>query len=493
MSAHIFRLPVLWSSLAVLIACLGCKTTTTRPTSTASKPKTDAKPVHTVTNGALKSKAQLEAVLESTEMVAVKVTPKSWADFTVLEAVAHGAKVKKGDILVQCDPEKLKEQLADLEQDRPASALALEVASAELENLKQTTPLRLESAKRSHRIADEDYNYFESTGRAQREKNALFNVRSAEQRLENAVEELTQLEKMYQADDLTEETEEIILKRQRFAVDASKLSLESSKLFSERELKVFLPREHENLKSQKRDQELSLTLSEQTLPKSLSKKTYDVEKMKRDQKKGEKKLADLRYDLELLTIRAPADGVVYYGANENGKWPGGSSIAKRLVPGGKLPANEVFITIVDPEKLVLKAVVPEAELSKFKAGLTGQATPIAAPDAKLQARLDQLGQVPLPGGGFEAVMSFEPDSSVRLMPGMTCKVALGGSQKGEPVVAPKDAVFKDGGEPHVFVINGNGAEEKRVVKTGNSDDQVTEILEGLSKGEKILLKKPSAE
>jgi len=359
--------------------------------------------------------------------------------------VPHGARVKKGDVLVRCETDKIKEQISDMEQDAPGAKLALEIATTELDNLKQTSPLKLESARRSNRQADEDYSYFETTGRSQREKNAIFNVKSAEQRLDNAVEELTQLEKMYQADDLTEETEEIILKRQRFSVDAAKLSLESTKLYSERELKTFLPREHETLKNAKRDQELSLALTEQTLPKTLSKKIQDLDKMKRDQKKAEKKLTDLKQDLELMTIEAPADGIVYYGSNDNGKWPSAASLSKRLVPGGKLGANEVFMTILNPDKLVLRAIVPESELSNFKEGQKGQAAPIAAPDKKLAVKLEELGYVPAPGGGFEARLSLEADDDLRLMPGMTCKVTLNAAEKKADAEA-KEAVSKESDE-----------------------------------------------
>jgi HlyD family secretion protein len=422
------RISLAVSSLVLTaLLCAGCKTVPAKQTRASAKKAEPA--AQASTNATQKSKNQIDAVLESTEMAAIKIVPRTWADFTIIEAAAHGARVKKGDLLVRCETEKIKEQISDLEQDAPGSKLAFEIASAELENLKQSTPLRLENAKRTHRLADEDYSYFETIGRAQREKNAIFSVKSAEQRLQNATEELTQLQKMYQADDLTEETEEIILKRQRFAVDAAKLSLESSKLFSERELKTSLPREHESLKNAKRDQELALALAEQTFPKTLSKKIQDLDKMKRDQKKSEKRLNDLKHDLDLLTIDSPADGIVYYGANENGKWPGAATVAKRLVPGGKLAPNEIFITVINPDKLVLKAIVPEAELSKFKQGQKGEASPVAAPDKKLPVKLEELGYVPAPGGGFEATLSLEPAKDIRLMPGMTCKVTLSGGDK----------------------------------------------------------------
>src|SRR5206468_2329789 len=103
------------------------------------------------------------------------------------------------------------------------------------------------------RIAEEDYDYFQNTGRAQREKSARFNLKSAQQRLDNAKEELSQLEKMYKADDLTEETEEIVLKRQKFAVEAADYSLETSKQMADQSLNTTIPREHEGLKNAKRD------------------------------------------------------------------------------------------------------------------------------------------------------------------------------------------------------------------------------------------------
>ena len=454
----------------------------------AKTKKPEPPATHTVKRGVLKSKANVDAVLESAEMQPVKIVPNSWSDLTVAEVVPHGAKVSKGDILVRLETEKIRDQIEDLENERPGAKLAFELATAELENLEQTTPLKLDSAKRAFRNADEDYSYYESTGRPQREKSTKFSLKSSEQRLDNAMEELKQLEKMYEADDLTEETEEIVLKRQKFSVEAAQFFLENSKLNSTRDLEVMIPREYENLKNSRREQELSLALAEQNLPRALAKKKLDYEKLKRDQKKAEKKLADLKSDAELLTVRSPADGMVYYGACENGKWTSGGAVAKKLIPGGKLMANEVFMTIVDPEKLVLKATIQESELSHFKVGQKGTAAPIAAPDKKLPVRLEDLGYVPLPGGGYEARLSVKRDKSVRLVPGMTCKVSLTEGTGEETLLVPKEAVQSEGDEKFVMLAKKGTEGEKQIVKTGKSDDKNIQILEGLSEGDKILVK-----
>ncbi|MEY2411015.1 MAG: HlyD family secretion protein [Verrucomicrobiota bacterium] len=453
----------------------------------------DAKPApatHTVAKGTLKAKVQLDAVFESVDMTPVKIETKTWTDLTVLEAVPHGARVKKGERLVKIDTEKLLEQIKEQEQDAPGTVIALETAVAELANLEETTPLKLDAAKRTGRVATEELAYFESTGRAQREKNSRFNLKSAEQRLEGAREELKQLEKMYKADDLTEETEEIILKRQKFTVEASEISLESTKLMVDRDFKTLIPREHETLKATKKDQDFALSLSQLALPKTLAKKRLDLDKLKRDQKKADKKFADLKKDLENLSVISPADGIVYYGACENGKWTSGGIVAKKLVPTGKLSANEVFMTIVNPARMQLRAVATEADLANLKSGSHGTASPVSAPDKKFPVKLDELGTLPLPGGGFEARLSFEKDSTLHLMPGMNAKVAIGESGRGEVLLVPKDSIVTEGKKSFVYLSKEGTKSEKHAIKTGENDGKMIEILDGLSEGDKILATRP---
>lgn len=446
--------------------------------------------LHVAGRGTIKVKAQLDAVAEAVEAEPVKLAPKAWMDLTVIEAVQHGSRVKKGDILVKLDLEKLRDQLEDMEADRPLSSLTMDLAQAELENLKQSTPQKLEAARRTHRIANEEFDYFDSTGRSNREKMAKFGLKSSEQRLENAAEEMKQLEKMYKADDLTEETEEIVLKRQRFQVEAAQLFLQNSREGTERDLKVLIPREEEGLKNARREQELALTYSEQTLPKNLSKKQLDLEKLKRDQRKAERKLNDFRYDIDILTPRSPVDGIVYYGACENGKWTTGPIVSKKLVAGGKLMPNEILMTVVNPEKVRLRAVIPEADLGNFKSGLEGEATPTFATDRKLAVKLDDIGMVPLPGGGFDTTLSLTLDKEVRLLPGMNCKVSFGNVQKNVGIAVPKQAVFTEGTQKVVYVQKTDGSSDKRNVKTGESDDNLTEITDGIAAGDKVLLTKP---
>lgn len=443
-----------------------------------------------VIRGNLKPRLQVDGVFEALEMEPLKLAPKIWQDLQVVELLPPGAKVRKGDVIVKLETERLKDQIDELEWDRPNQSLTLETTLADLDYLKATTPLRLEAAKKAQRNTTEDLSHFELTGKDLREKSAKFNLKSTEQYLANQQEELRQLEKMYKADDLTEETEEIVLKRQKFEVERAQFTLESSRTGTERELNTAIPRELDNQRAAKKEAEYALSLAEQNLPRTLTKRTWEADKLKRDMRKAEKRLADLKADLDILTVRSPIDGVIYYGACQNGKWTTAPAVLPKLIPGGRLTPNEIFITVVNPERLRVRSIVSEADWSKISMGTRAQVMPTTHPERKLSARVEELGNYPLPMGGYETVLSFDSAEALRLVPGMTCKIQLSEGQSSPALLVPKAAVFLEGTQKVVFVSKEKSSPERRLVRAGDSDDTSTEILEGVTEGERVLLNHP---
>lgn len=446
--------------------------------------------VHEVRRGPIKFQVQADAVVEAAEMAAIKLAPKAWTDLTVLDAVAHGTRVERGDRLLKFETEKLEEQIADLEQDRTLANLALELSNAELANLREVTPARLEAARRSARIAVEELEYFDTTAREQRQNNSLFGITNALWRLQNAQEELAQLEQMYKADHLTEETEEIILKRQRFQVEAARFSLETTEKNVARDLSVNLPRDADRLRNERRDQEAALALAEITIPRALARKELDVEKAKRDGTKSERRLDQLKQDLASLQVTAPIAGIVYYGSCQLGRWNGGGEAARKLIPGGKVGPQEVIMTVVNPDRLVARISVAESELSYVAAGLAGEAAPAFNPGKKLPAKILESSLVPLAAGGFGALVGIENSEGLTLMPGMSCRVSFANVEKPDALIVPKTAVFTDNNEKVVYVVTGDEKPARRAVKIGFSNDLSTEIVDGVAEGDKITLTKP---
>ena len=193
--------------------------------------KSAAKTVKVV-KGPCKVEVSLHGTFAAAEMTEIRFSPKTWSGpFTIRKLVQHGTAVKKGDVVVELDPTKLDQAVRDLETENRLSELAVRQAEAELPVLEKFMPIELAEAERLKKQAIENQDRFLKIDRAHDEETLREEIKSATHWLEYAREELKQLQKMYRDKDLTEETEEMILKRQRNQVAQYEFFLKSAKLF----------------------------------------------------------------------------------------------------------------------------------------------------------------------------------------------------------------------------------------------------------------------
>ena len=313
-----------------------------------SKPAT-----YTVKADLLKIDLELEGVFVAQTMTPVELRPESWSNFKVVDAVEHGEEVKKGDILVEFETDTIDEAIADQESAQELAELSLKQAELGLKLLEMTTPIDLKMAERQKRMMAEDLERFLKIDIDLTKKSASSNLKSSEQSLEYQLEELNQLEKMYKADDLTEETEEIILKRQRNAVERAKFYLELSKNRYDETMNVYLPRDKESMQVSADLYKMTIDRTKASLPIDLKREKIAFEKLKVQQKRDLEKFAKLKKDRKLMTITAPASGIVYYGKCVLGKWSGASSVAEKLRPDATASIG-TLMTIVSPRPLQVR-------------------------------------------------------------------------------------------------------------------------------------------
>lgn len=186
------------------------------PVATPTPPATPPVPTYTVKREPLKIQFELDGTFESRTMSEIILRPEEWISYTVLKAVEHGTRMKKDDVLIEFDSEKIDKAIADLQTEQQIADIALKVAEDQLALLEKSIPLDLEASQRAQRQAEEDQKrYFEIT-RPMIIKSWDNMLKYTRQELDYAREELEQLEKMYKADDLTEETEKIVLKHAQY-------------------------------------------------------------------------------------------------------------------------------------------------------------------------------------------------------------------------------------------------------------------------------------
>nr|MBC8290675.1 hypothetical protein [Planctomycetota bacterium] len=386
----------------------------------AEAPKT-----HEVKAGRLKLELKLDGTFESGQSAEVKLKPEAWAKLEVKEALAHGAVVKKGDVLVTLDLEDLDKAIKSAEQAFILSELSLKESQLSLESLRKTIPIDLAAARRSAKEAQADLDYFLKISKGQSIKSAERSLQNARYSLEYSQEELNQLKQMYKADDLTEETEEIILKRAERGVLSSKYFLERSELSTKKTLGTDLPRQEQSLKDATTKQLAGNERVKTALAAALKKAEIGLEKQLIEHKAAEEKLADLQSDRKLLSkVTSPIDGYVFYGRVKKGSWAGKGTLEAALQPGGTIAAKQVFMTVVAPGAARLHTSVTEKDLFQVQKNLTGKVKAVAFPDESFKAKIETVSLIPSSPGSFECVVSVAGAADSAIMSGMKGNVTI---------------------------------------------------------------------
>ena len=462
------------------------------PSAPVAEPETRPAPkTFTVEPKRLKIEIDLKGVFEAARMTPVSLETKVWSSLVVERAVPPGTVVKKGDQLLWLRMRDIDQQLADIEASSALTALAMKQAKESLRFAEAASPDAMTWAQRSKRIADEEYQDFLDLVLPYEDRYYVLDGRGLALRLEAAEEEVKQLRQMYKADELVDDTEAIVLKRNEHFLDRTRIDSEVSEERHARSKDQDFLRRRETEAKKHKDAEIAWDQAQTILPMQMEEKRLNLEKMLYDQAKADRKLVELKADREMMVVRAPADGIVYYGKCLRGAWPTAGQMDSKLRRGGQIGSMEVFMTLVQPEGILIRAEAGENDLHNLKVDQTAKITPTGFPAHKLQGKVTDVIILPPGPGQFTVKIAIDGDVGP-VMPGMTCELKLVGYDKADALLAPAKAVFHEDDDEdlrYVYVQRGDEA-VKQSVTVGRSKGDDVEIVEGLAAGDVILLEKP---
>ncbi|MCP5537137.1 MAG: hypothetical protein H7A51_13030 [Akkermansiaceae bacterium] len=429
----------------------------------------------------------LNAVFLPAESQAISIKPEAWSDFTITSLVPQGAVVKKGDTLIGIDTRALDDHIAAMEKARQDDALSLAQAKHDLAQLEITTPRSLEAYARGEKEALENLDWYTGTGHAKEIEETKRSVKTAEFALEYQKEELKQLLKMYGEDQKTEETEEIILKRTREGVDRAEFALKSAKSDAEWKLNTSIPRKLKSMQLAAENAKIANASAKEDLPRTLEQKRLAVAKAIHDDAEKAKKLAKLKADRAMMNIVAPADGLVYYGELQDGRWNPANAV-KVLNIGGKLPGSMTLMSFVPAKApLVLTAFAAETSLSALSQGATGYAITHLDPYQSFPVTLTELGGYPEIDGSFRATLKPTLPKGLAVVPGMKATTRIITHKMDKALKIPVGYLSRaDAGGYTVKVKLADGNTADRAVTTGPSNKEWVVITKGLEQGQVIV-------
>ncbi len=435
-----------------------------------------------VTQEDLKIEVELTGVFVADDKDEIAMEPTKYrGDLIVTKILAEGAEVKKGDILMEFDTNKLDEALEEAENEVTDANVELQKATAELESAK------IDSNSKLIQLQTE-LEFLNTEVKAAVEKQELEvaekekGITDAESSLADSKVDFQQLKELYQQRNRPTATEDILVAREEKKIADQELSIEKLK----REFKFFLDFEKEKTKKEK-ELEVAKKTSEIekekiTLEAAVAEKQSVVDKGQRKLETAEKKVEGLKADREQLKVVSPRDGVLFYkttGEDANMGFVFGGGEQDELEVGGRVKTHSILLTVATMENLSVKMQVKEDDIQHMKKNLPITVRPDAFPSLSLTGKLTKVDQIASRTDLFSNIRRFTvrgkcSDEEGNLKSGMNCRVVVHADKIPNAIQVPIVAVIEDGGKYFCNVKNGRKV-EKREIQIGLSNNEVVEI------------------
>jgi len=165
-------------------------------------------------------------------------------------------------------------------------------------------------------------------------------------------------------------------------------------------------------------------------------------------------------------------------------------ITKVNVEGGdEIRDGTVAVTLADPTKFEADVMVSEMDILQVKLGGDAGVQVDAMPMINLLAKVTHISPTATIQQGvvnYKVKVEIESLKGFQLREGLTVTVSILVEEKNDVLLVPNKAIIRRGRQTLVQVLK-DGVIEERAIKTGISNWQYTEVTDGLSEGEKVVI------
>ncbi|WP_253159465.1 HlyD family efflux transporter periplasmic adaptor subunit [Stieleria tagensis] len=360
-------------------------------------------------------------MFESTRQAEVSADHQQLTEFKIERVVEYGKRVRQGQALVWFDSEDWDEKIRDAELDLRLASLALKADEFEHQQFLQQQRLDAGTAKRTRDLAQQQYDNYQKVDRERQIEQANVSLQSAKFSLDSATEEFHQLEQMYEEDDLTEQSEEIVLRRAKHSMEMAQFSLRRSEIQTARTLSQTIPKNDAEQEESLARARLAFESSQHERENQRQKREIELERKQTKFKQQSEDLEQMRSERKQVVLKSPRDGIFLYGPLVRGKLPAKPVVLKQ---GTSVANRQVIGTVVDPSKLHVRLDLPEAQFHAVSKGDKCNVTPDGLPDVTLEGVVESVGDVPYVNAKYDCVVTVGGKALNQIMPGMNCQVTL---------------------------------------------------------------------
>lgn len=201
-----------------------------------------------------------------------------------------------------------------------------------------------------------------------------------------------------------------------------------------------------------------------------------VQEAKKNETLAQLQLQGLQEQLDAAKLRAPFDGVVTEVDTQD---------------GSQITAYAPILTLSNPNKLEISAVLQPSDLSQVALGQPATIVFNAYPTAKLQGKIISMPSIATGDSSQLSAALRTVDISFPKPPGPVnledlANVTIDVQRKDGVLLLPTVAIQTSGSNQFVQVLTPDGLHREVYIQVGISDDTNTEITAGLQAGTKVL-------
>ena len=426
--------------------------------------------------------------LESAENSTLVCMVEGEAGVGILEIVEEGKLVKKDDILVKLDSSNLNNTKQSQEITVEQAAATLKTAETNLEIQEKQNESDIAAAKQKLDLAVLDLEKYEK-GDYEQEKNTI------DGEIKLATEELTRALDKYAF------TQRLVKKgyAKQSEVEADRVAKEKAKIsqaVAEEKLRVLedytKKRQMAELTSNSKEFERELARVKLKAEASLAKYRADLSAARLTYKVEQDKAQKIVGQIEACTIKAPRDGLVVYVNTRQGGFRGGTE--PLIYEGAKVKERQPIINLPDVTNMRVNARIHESKISMVREGLQATIHLDAKAGTKFRGEVAYVSLVSSSGNwpnvNLKEYVTYikltdDVEKVSELKPGLTAEVEILIDRLSKVLYAPVQSFVERGGKYFVW-LDVDHKLTRREVKIGKSNEQMMQIVEGLSINDKLV-------
>lgn len=167
--------------------------------------------------------------------------------------------------------------------------------------------------------------------------------------------------------------------------------------------------------------------------------------------------------------------------------PISGEVAARLVDvGDYVNKGDIVASVVDISKLKVKLNVGEKDAFQLRTGDPVEVSTEIYPETKFTGKIESISSQGDLAHTYPVEISLQNSKDHPLKSGMFGRVTFTSANNSQSLVIPREALVGSVKDASVFVVENSIVKERKVI-IGNTYDNMIEVLNGLNKGDQIVV------